>query len=177
MITKLNNLKTKEYYELKQAVDSKMFPWFYQVNSTTDCVEGYDNIPFYGHSFLTRPEPEVKRYFPVSNSDQFDFVSNLIVQILDFNNIKLNCFFRINANATHPSNLNKLTVPHYDHPWQHNNLLIYLNDAGGETVVFGENGEKEEYHPKEDDVIMFSGLHCHRPPKENRRLVLVATFA
>ena len=52
------------------------------------------------------------------------------------------------------------------------NLLIYLTNAGGKTVV------GDEYHdPREDDVITFGGdEHYHYTPEKERRIVIVATF-
>ena len=53
----------------------------------------------------------------------------------------------------------------------HKNMLIYLTDAGGSTFVEGE-----EFAPEEDDVIMFEGLHWHKLPRKERRVVLVMTY-
>ena len=50
-------------------------------------------------------------------------------------------------------------------------MLIYLTDAGGSTFVEGE-----EFAPEEDDVIIFEGMHWHKLPKEERRVVLVMTY-
>jgi len=113
--------------------------------------------------------------YPEVSSGFINLVHDALVEVVNFNNLTLNSFIRINANCVHPTKTNNLTVPHYDHKFDHFNMIIYLNDAGGETVVL-ENGNRIEHHPKEDDIILFQGLHCHRPPKEKRRIVLVTTF-
>jgi len=84
--------------------------------------------------------------------------------------------YRINANAVHPVESNILTVPHNDHEFPHKNMLIYLTNTGGDTIVFDEGGKKHHFTPVEDDIVVFEGLHCMVPPKSGRRVVLVATY-
>ena len=176
MITKLNNPKTELYYQLKNLILSTNFPWYYWPIST-DEHENYINISYYGHIFLCRPEPSVDLLFPkVTSSENIFIINNFLASVARENNFKINCLYRINANACHPIDTEKLTVPHYDHEFPHKNLLIYLNDAGGETVVFNDDKTFTTHHPQEDDIIIFDGLHCFKPPKKKRRLVLVATF-
>jgi len=174
----LKNNKTKSYLAAKELINSDALPWFHENTSTYDSHDEYDNLPFYSHVFLLRPNWNglSKKYYPEVKSGYIDLVYEALVDIIDLNDINLNCFYRINANCVHPSKNNKLTTPHYDHQFPHVNMILYLNDAGGETVLLTESGEKLVHNPKEDDVIVFQGLHCHRPPKEKRRLVLVATF-
>ena len=62
-------------------------------------------------------------------------------------------------------------APHVAHTFPHKNLIVYLNDAGGKTFV----GD-EVHDPKEDDVVIFSGIHNNERPKNTRRVVLVATY-
>ena len=57
-----------------------------------------------------------------------------------------------------------------DHTFPHDNIIIYFSNEG-KTIV-----GNDEHDPKEDDVIMFPGLpHCQELPKNDMRLVLVAT--
>ena len=63
-------------------------------------------------------------------------------------------------------------MEHVDHDFPHKNLLIYLTDAGGKTIVGNES-----HDPKEDDIIMFPGLmHCIETSHTKDRVVLVVTF-
>jgi hypothetical protein len=50
---------------------------------------------------------------------------------------------------------------------------VYFTDAGGETILVDED---ERFYPKEDDIVTFEGLHCMNPPKDKRRVILVATY-
>ena len=82
---------------------------------------------------------------------------------------------RCNVNAVEPpydhQYMDAITQPHMDHEFPHKNMLIYLTDAGGSTIVEGE-----EFAPEEDDVIIFEGMHWHKLPKKERRVVLVMTY-
>ena len=82
---------------------------------------------------------------------------------------------RLSVNAVHPFANVLNSIPHVDHPFDHENALIYLTDAGGCTIVGDES-----FDPKEDDVITFSSkndqFHYHQTPENHRRVVLVATF-
>ena len=65
---------------------------------------------------------------------------------------------------------NQQTPVHVDHPFPHDNIIIYFSNEG-KTIL-----ENDEHDPKEDDVIIFPGLpHCQELPKNDMRLVLVAT--
>ena len=56
------------------------------------------------------------------------------------------------------------------------NILIYLSSfEGGNTNVYSAE-TRATHEPKEDDVIVFGGLHSMEQPKVGRRIVLVATY-
>jgi len=176
MIQQLNNSKSEFYLDVKKTILSEDIPWFYMPNTTAKEDKNYINIPYYSHSFLLRPEPGNDILYSQPCSNYLNQVQFLLSSIAKENDLVINYFYRINANIVDPIKTDKLTVPHHDHFFDHKNMLVYLTDAGGETVVFNDDGTKEEHHPQEDDVIVFSGLHCHKPPKQKRRIVLVATF-
>jgi hypothetical protein len=83
---------------------------------------------------------------------------------------------RASANCVHPQQSVQSTIPHYDHQFPHTNLIIYLTDAGGETIVFDKENNKEFYSPSEDDIVIFKGLHCMNTPKTKPRMILIATY-
>ena len=171
MIKKLNNPMAQNYLEFKDHINSQDFPWYYNAISTPNLKQsGHENTPFYGHTFIRRPEDDDCKYSR-SYSSSVDWVANVLLTILNANSIKINTFLRINANCTHPQKQVVNSIPHQDHYYDHTNMIVYLTDAGGETIVEGE-----EYDPKEDDVIIFQGEHYMRTPKKNRRIILVATF-
>lgn len=160
MFTKLLNPKTDTYRALKDIVLSDSFQWFY--------TENKDKFGFYSHVFLERPG--IKLY-PRVMSEHSDLFECVLREIFEVNNIKAQCIYRMNANAVH-SQRNILTnVFHHDHEFDHKNILLYLTSAGGDTLT-----PASAYRPMEDDVVTFSGLHCHQTPVEGRRIVLVATY-
>ena len=86
------------------------------------------------------------------------------------------CFVSGKCKSNTPSS-SKNTQPsplHRDHDFPHTNMIVYLTDCnGGPTMVYGQD---DYYYGKEDDVYIFEGLHQHKLPTSNRRVVLVYTF-
>tara|TARA_B100000287_G_scaffold116707_1_gene108710 strand:+ start:1276 stop:1770 length:495 start_codon:yes stop_codon:yes gene_type:complete len=163
MIELLGNPLTQEYDDFKSLVLSDDFPWFIERNPK-------DDFDFYSHVFLERPYSD--RRYPAVTSQFMDLANVVMNQIIDYNNLAVNCILRLNANAVHPWYYNSQnTAPHVDHDFPHYNLLVYLTNAGGDTHCEGQVHE-----PIEDDVILFEGEHCHRFPLRDRRVVLVATY-
>ena len=179
MFTKLETPDTPEYSDFKKLVLSANFGWSYNSMATGYSKyvagNGYSDLAFYSHSFLHGPSPSHGLYSKV-NSEHIDLVEVLLDQIFSLNNLKVETVYRINANAVHPVESNILTVPHNDHEFPHKNMLVYLTNTGGDTIVFDEGGKKHHFTPVEDDIVVFEGLHCMVPPKSGRRVVLVATY-
>ena len=179
MFTKLETPDTPEYSDFKKLVMSANFGWSYNSMATGYSKyvagNGYSDLAFYSHSFLHGPSPSNGLYSKV-NSEHIDLAEIFLDQIFSLNNLKVEVVYRINANAVHPVESNILTVPHNDHEFPHKNMLIYLTNTGGDTIVFDEGGKKHHFTPVEDDIVVFEGLHCMVPPKSGRRVVLVATY-
>ena len=59
MIKLLKNKQTEKYQELKKLVLSDTFFWHWgqSTDPRQSPVEGHIHMPYYRHSFLTRPEP------------------------------------------------------------------------------------------------------------------------
>ena len=133
------------------------------------------DLAFYSHGFLQGPSP-MHKWYPNPNSEYLPYVEPFLAQIFNLNNISHHCVYRINANAVHPVEGNVLTVPHYDHEFPHKNLIVYLTDVGGDTIAFDDKGKKHVFSPKEDDIVVFEGLHCMVPPKKGRRVIIVVTY-
>ena len=170
----LKNPKTSNYKKLKSLVLSSDFTWHY--SRTMETPDGHS---FDSHCFLCRPDV-IK--FPTSTSDHMSLCYDVFMEILSFNQLEVNCIFRMNANKTYPNSGNgdKFSKIHIDHPWKHNNILIYLNNAGGKTIIprIGMRRFMNTSHdPKEDDIIKFGGSeHAHEYPKKDPRVVLVGTY-
>ena len=179
MFTKLKTPDTQEYNDFKKLVLSANFGWSYNSMATGYSKyvagNGYSDLAFYSHSFLHGPSPSHGLYSKV-NSEHIDLVEVLLDQIFSLNNLKVEVVYRINANAVHSVESNILTVPHNDHEFPHKNMLVYLTNTGGDTIVFDKGGKKHHFTPVEDDIVVFEGLHCMVPPKSGRRVVLVATY-
>ena len=175
MIQLLDNPKTETYFKLKNFIKGIEFPWFWHENSTfeSSTLKGHSNIPFYSHTFLRRPDISLnKKRFPEVKSQLAETVSSVFQEILDFNSIQYSCFLRMGCNCVHPFKEVLKTSPHVDHPSiEHKNILVYLNDTDGDTVVEGQRTS-----PEDDKAIVFQGEHYHYTPSTERRIVLVATF-
>ena len=188
MITKLENKKSETYLRVKQHVLSNNIAWFYNDSSVTVINDNENNgnhinFPFLSHSIIRRPRPrwDSKPYslklIPEITSNVIELVYPLLEEIVETNNLQVNTFLRANLNYTFPTEGNKLSLVHVDHPFDHKVLIIYLSNSGGETIVYDKNNNEHIHFPEEDDIIMFNGEdHCNRSPKNDRRVVLVATF-
>ena len=183
MIRKLHNPKSELYYHLKEFIQTTHFPWSYSAKSTPMDEESseYQDFPFYSHRFINRPRwgtLSARYLYPEVCSDLTDKFYPLLEEIFYVNKIRVGCICRFNANCQHPiPDDDRPSIPHYDHPFRHKNMLIYLTPAGGETLIMDDGGNITDVHdPKEDDIIIFEGLHCYRAPKKDLRIVLVVTY-
>mgnify|MGYP001291081270 CR=1 FL=1 len=172
MIHILQNPKTETYQQLKTFILSRDFTWFWHDISTIGYVEdGHDNVPFYCHTFLERPE-QTKSLYPLVKSQLIESASNVFQEILNYNKVNHNVFLRMSVNCVEPLSKQLKTVPHNDHEIVgHSNILIYLNNSDGDTIV-----EKQISKFKENKSILFQGEHYHITPSKKRRIVMVATF-
>ena len=173
MIQTLVNPKTELYYNFKNIIFSNNFPWFWQTTSTGELfLEGHTDISFYGHSLLCRPDELVNQRYTRPLSEHLETFTQIVDEIFEYNGITDEYFFlRSCINCVHPKSGIQYSVPHFDHGFPHENLIIYLTDSGGSTYVEGE-----EYNPREDDVIIFSGKHYAKLPENDRRIIIVSTF-
>ena len=181
MFTRLRNLHEldvhKDYQGLKELILGPHFGWAHNSKATPymENTPNYQDLSFYSHAFLHGPSPG-HGLFPKPNSEYLPQVEGLLQQVFHLNKITPHCIYRINANAVHPVEGNVLTAPHTDHDFPHQNMLIYLTNPGGDTIVFDEGGKKHHFTPVEDDIVVFEGLHCMVPPKKGRRVVIVVTY-
>mgnify|MGYP001305946168 FL=1 len=163
MIKVLKNPKTNHYREFKSTVLSKEFPWRYNIST---------NMDFYSHVFLQRPE---LNGYTEPHSKWTNQNCIVMGEIVDYNGLYKDIpyfFLRANANATHPDSGRQYSDPHVDHPnTPHSNLIVYLTDADGDTIV-----ENDRYSPKEDDVVLFTGQHYMQRPSKGRRVILISTI-
>ncbi len=180
MITKLKNPKTDSYRNVKDYILSKQFPWYRASNMVSNTDEpiivengiSHHNIPFFSHIVIRKPVPNQK--YPIIFDEWISEFDAVINEIFDYNNLQLNCIYRMSVNLVQYTKEELLTPLHRDHPWPHNNILIYMTDAGGETIC-----EDKSFDPSEDDIIIFSGYperHCYKTSTKKDRIVMVATY-
>lgn len=167
MIQKLDNPLTSDYIDLKNFILSIDFPWFRLPNTTLNIKD--DGISFFTHTFLERPEANIG--YSRANSPYIDGCLKVLHQIVSYNDVEFNYFIRASVNLVSPCLTVKRTVEHCDHQFPHKNILIYLSETDGDTVVDGEN-----FSPQEDCGIIFTGKHYHYTPTDKDRIVLVGTF-
>jgi hypothetical protein len=174
MIKVLHNPKSEEYLSFKEFILSNKMKWVYIPHTTESEMDGHTNIGMYAHGLLVAPEKTKLQVPEVVDTAMFNAASVICYNTLLENDIIVNSFLRMSINCVHPLSKVVKSVPHRDHEdiKEHNNLLIYLTNSGGKTVV------GDEYHdPQEDDVITFGGYeHYHYTPEKERRIVIVATF-
>jgi len=177
MIKKLINPLTDNYKEFKNFVISDDMPWFWWETSTPGLLEvdEYHNFGFYSHAFLVRPN-EGGNFFSRPNSQFLNSAQQIFMEIASANSMNVNVIYRMNANCVMPTQEQKFSIPHYDHNFPHKNCLIYLTNTGGNLRLF-EGNKIIEHNPYEDDVIVFGGKHCLKPPKNGRRISIVVTFS
>ena len=170
MINKLKNPRFYSYQQMKELFTGPNLSWSYSQDLQFEQPpEGHQRMPFMSHNVLIRPE---HIGYPTKASPYFNMVCFALKEILEFNDVKIKGLYRINANLTFPTAPLLPSIPHVDHDFSHENILIYLNDTGGDTVVNGEH-----YSPNEDDVITFGGeKHYMYPPERGGRIVIVATY-
>ena len=171
----LKNPKTPTYSALKKEVLSSNFSWHWVNESTLNHKDetNHKNHPYFSHCVLRRPNDvndDSQTLFPRVTSNYFDGCNRVLKEIFDENNINCNCVLRINFNLTLPLS-NIPTIPHYDHEFEHKNLISFFTESGGATVC-----ENESYDHKEDDIILFSGLHYMHLPQKDRRVIMITTF-
>lgn len=165
------------YNELKNIILGEEFPWFFMVDAVKGEYRhgqmGVNNFPFFSHVLLDRPGDNKAYAVPVSNV--LPLAERVFREICEERKISYKVLYRVNANMTLPSVTGNCQPSplHLDHSFPHKNMLVYLTDCnGGPTMVRGQ----DDYYGKEDDVYVFEGLHQHKLPTSNRRIVLVYTF-
>lgn len=179
----LSNEKLQEYTTVKNLIDSSAFAWFWSDRSVKPDIANTLEVPYLSHCVLAapglHPDKNMTRCFayPKENSPYVDLFHKMFLNLFYINNIQINSLLRINVNLTFKINEYTHTYPHEDHPFPHKNLLIYLNNADGDTVICDKsNNIIDRSSPKEDKIVAFEGRHYHYLPTKNTRKVIVCTY-
>jgi len=155
---------TESYRVLKAQILGSQFPWYW--------TEPHEQaqFPFYCHTLIERPEIGLR--LPQMSSSFAELAHDVVLETCEANGVRVDSILRMAVNATERrAGFKTESEAHVDHDFDHRNLLIYLTDAGGATVVGDQRHE-----PEEDTALFFTGSHHHELSESGRRIVLVATF-
>ena len=130
------------------------------------------------HVVLPRPETRSDTYEKHPYYDKFE---NILVEFCKNNNLACSEIFRISINLTYYNCERVNSVTHIDHDFEHNQLLVYLNnplDKNCSTVLLNNNDEiYGEVNPEKYIGLCFPKMkHYLKFPKIGERYVLVYTF-
>lgn len=149
------------------------FPWYWSNQQTEEISEGY-----LFHQLLTRPEVGENNQSKV-NSSSYDFFISLLDSFCRKNNIEYHEVLRASVNCVFPCNA-KTSPIHEDHAFEHNQLIIYLNDSPtSRTLIFNKNNKKiKSVKATQFKGISFPNLpHAVQYPTEKeRRVTVIFTF-
>lgn len=164
-------LSKESKYFIKNKILSCDFPMYFN-RKILDDSDDYN--AFFCHQILKRNESKW-------NSNAHKFFENLVFEFTDKHKIKIKEFLRMAVNLTFCNG--EVVAPiHQDHPFKHNQLLIYLNDVqdkDSKTILLKEDRKTifKEITPKQYRGVLFENVpHFNYHPKFGERYVFVCTF-
>ena len=191
------------YLNLKKDIFGDNFCWLYREDSEdlkNKESYAYKNLPLFYHNVLHRKYDNQSESDRIRSSLYSRFV-DVLNEILYSNNIDVKCYHRICVNSCFNVNPTVISPIHVDHPWDHQQILIYLTDSSAPTIIYNkkyipEYNKKDtsyEYntiknedillkiYPHIDNIVTFDGLyyHAYEYPTLNteRRIVIVCTYS
>lgn len=163
--------ESKQFIE--KIVLNDQLPYFI-VNSSVD----KDTCDYLSHVILRKPEQK-KPGEPEFNSHLYPEFIKIVDSFFKKTKIKCNKLLRMAVNLTF-NNGHIRCGDHYDHDYDHKQLIIYLNDPKdkkSKTVILKNKKIYKESYPEQFKGICFGReLHYHYYPKFGKRIVLVCTF-
>ena len=94
------------------------------------------------------------------------------------NNIPCTKIFRCAVQVTFNYGDNNKAITHIDHPWDHNQFILYLNDTTGDTVIMDKSNKNPEkiVEPKKYRGLVFDKrYHYYYFPSTNTRNIVFFT--
>tara|TARA_B110000285_G_C14729660_1_gene425846 strand:+ start:48 stop:572 length:525 start_codon:yes stop_codon:yes gene_type:complete len=173
MIVDKNFLSDKSIDFIENYIMTNNFPFYMQY----EAVSG-DNIKNMCHVVLPRVEERAEMY--VKHPHHKSFV-NILDDFCIKNLINYDEIYRIAINLTYHNGISDKSPTHCDHKFEHNQLLVYLNDPldkKASTVLLNDNDEVyNEIYPEKYKGLFFSKMsHYLKFPKIGERYILVITF-
>tara|TARA_R100000306_G_scaffold57372_1_gene55497 strand:- start:156 stop:707 length:552 start_codon:yes stop_codon:yes gene_type:complete len=167
---------------VRKNILSEIFPWYFIPNSVVTQRSGGDGVNFFGHTLVKRFEHR-KLGEELHQSSACDFFMPIIDRFFKKHKLKYKEILRGSINLLYPQPVRQ-SAPHVDHNFPHNQIICYLNESDGDTVVLKkEKGKRLKYKefarvsPEPFKILYFGYLpHYVIHPTSGRRIVLVMTF-
>jgi hypothetical protein len=184
-------LETSDFQYVRNSLEH--IPFLLKTSGGYDDSEG---MPYFVHRVQDRAEKTDK--IPVPESLMYTPIAKTIVRLMDSINVEYLEIGRISINTTfNATNVPNTfgSIPHVDHSYSHLQMIIYLNDSDGDTLLFDkvcdfqspakqtvvELGEENIMHrisPKKNRILLFDGsvYHTNYLPSKNYRSIIVASI-
>jgi hypothetical protein len=183
IIKQSHNFLSKEHKShIKELIEKAKLP-FYMGTAFGKTLK----YPYLSHVILKRPEDRNvndigfnSKYSPGNtfNSEYTDIFLDFLFAFCDKHKITINKIFRIAVNLTFNIKLNRCPS-HIDHPFNHKQLIIYLNDCdkSAQTVLLKNNKITDKITPKKYKGVLFKKCsHYQIYPKKGPRIIAIYTF-
>lgn len=141
----------------------KEFNWFYEKQQTTE-----DSNPFFGHTLITRDGKNV--------SSHTGFFLHILDKFIKKHSIECKTIYRACINLSFPSRGSPAIHTDFDFP--HKQILIYLNEADGNTNIYdNSNNLLKKVSPEAFKTLFFESTpHSGEQPTHGIRVVCVICF-
>ena len=143
--------------------------------ATATVVPNDKGFHFVNHILLSKDRP---RNFHTQNQEELNQFVDILKSFCTKNNVPLNNVFRIGVNVTFNNGYITKCPNHIDHDYDHKQVILYLNDAEGDTVICDDNKKPVIVSsPQKYKAICFDKqYHYHYFPHYGIRIVAVFTF-
>lgn len=150
---------------LEDVFESGVVPFYYTSNAVYD---GDNGVHFIHH--VVRSE---KSFSPL-----FDIFKGILDSFTKNNNIVYNVIHRIAINVTFNNGQVYKCPVHKDHNFNHKQLILYLNDSSGDTMIETDSGDYIPVMPEKYKGVCFNNVnHYHYFPVTGVRRIAVFTFS
>ena len=135
----------------------------------------------FSHRIFQQEFPEVDPIALRMVEPMMDYVMDMIPLSLEVSRVRAGMFF--------PDPNGGIHYPHVDVNKPHYTLVYYVNNSDGDTYMWNEKYETEEYptyftlldsiSPKKGKALLFNGMHYHsssRPKVSRERIAITINF-
>ena len=169
-ITIKENVLNESYLEyLNKTITSNSFPWYFLIESANNKKSPTTLEKKYSWSHILFQENRESSY-------TYNIFYPAVLQILESLNLKNKKILRLRLGMTTAYNEKLINNSHTDFEFEHETILLYLNDSDGNTIFYDKKGKIiKEIQPKKNKIVYFNGLipHSSSKPYENTyRIVL-----